>query len=62
MQLRRLAALERKKIDTEYKEVAGIIKDLNTLLKSQKLMRAVVSDELLRVKVMGCKYRICVMR
>ena len=50
MQLRRLAALERKKIDTEYKEVAGIIKDLNTLLKSQKLMRAVVSDELLRVK------------
>jgi DNA gyrase subunit A len=50
MQLRRLAALERKKIETEYKEVAGIIKDLNTLLKSQKLMRGVVSDELLRVK------------
>ena len=50
MQLRRLAALERKKIETEYKEVTGIIKDLTTLLKSAKLMRGVVSDELLRVK------------
>ena len=50
MQLRRLAALERKKIETEYKEVSAIIKDLTTLLKSPKLMRAVVSDELLRVK------------
>jgi DNA gyrase subunit A len=51
MQLRRLAALERKKIETEYKEVATIIKDLIDLLKSQKRMRAVVADELLRVKV-----------
>ena len=50
MQLRRLAALERKKIETEYKEVAGIIKELNTLLKSPKLMRGVVADELLKVK------------
>jgi len=50
MQLRRLAALERKKIETEYKEVAGIIKELTTLLKSPKLMRGVVSDELLKVK------------
>jgi len=50
MQLRRLAALERKKIDTEYKEVTGTIKDLNTLLKSPKLMRGVVADELLKVK------------
>ena len=50
MQLRRLAALERKKIETEYKEVTGVIKDLTTLLKSPKLMRGVVSDELLRVK------------
>src|SRR6185503_17084112 len=50
MQLRRLAALERKKIDTEYKEVAGIIKELTTLLKSPKLMRGVVSTELLKVK------------
>ncbi|MEP7134577.1 MAG: DNA gyrase subunit A [Chloroflexota bacterium] len=50
MQLRRLAALERKKIDTEYKEVTGVIKDLVTLLKSPKLMRGVVADELLKVK------------
>ena len=50
MQLRRLAALERKKIETEYKEVTGVIKGLVTLLKSPKLMRGVVSDELLKVK------------
>jgi DNA gyrase subunit A len=50
MQLRRLAALERKKIDTEYKEVTGVIKELTTLLKSPKLMRGVVADELLKVK------------
>jgi DNA gyrase subunit A len=28
MQLRRLAALERKKIETEYKEVTALIKEL----------------------------------
>ncbi|MEO8358274.1 MAG: DNA topoisomerase (ATP-hydrolyzing), partial [Chloroflexota bacterium] len=50
MQLRRLAALERRKIETEYREVTGLIKDLETLLKSPKKMRGVVSDELLRVK------------
>ncbi len=50
MQLRRLAALERRKIDTEYKEVSALIKGLTTLLKSPKLMRAVVADELLKVK------------
>jgi DNA gyrase subunit A len=50
MQLRRLAALERRKIDAEYKEVSAQIKDLTKLLKSPKLMRGVVSDELLKVK------------
>ncbi len=50
MQLRRLAALERKKIETEYKEISAIIKDLTDLLKSPKRMRALVADELLRVK------------
>ncbi len=50
MQLRRLAALERKKIETEYKEVTATIKELTTLLKSPKLMRGVVADELIRVK------------
>jgi len=51
MQLRRLAALERKKIETEYKEVLGFIKDLEGLLKSPKKMRGVASEELLRVKI-----------
>lgn len=50
MQLRRLAALERKKIETEYKEVTALIKELTTLLKSPKLMRGVVSEELQKVK------------
>jgi DNA gyrase subunit A len=50
MQLRRLAALERKKIETEYKEVSALIKELTDLLKSAKKMRGVVAEELLRVK------------
>ena len=50
MQLRRLAALERKKIETEYKEVNALIKSLETLLKSPKQMRDLVASELLRVK------------
>ena len=50
LQLRRLAALERKKIETEYREVTGLIKDLESLLKSPKKMRGVVADELLEVK------------
>jgi len=50
LQLRRLAALERKKIDTEYKEVSSLIKDLEGLLKSSKRIRGVAADELLRAK------------
>src|SRR5512134_3678852 len=50
LQLRRLAALERKKIETEYKEVTGTINELTKLLKSPKLMRGVVASELLNVK------------
>ena len=50
MQLRRLAALERKKIETEYKEVKLDIKTLEGLLKSPRKMRAVVADELIEVK------------
>ena len=51
MQLRRLAALERKKLETEYKEVTALIKDLEGLLKSPQRMREAVVDEILRVKV-----------
>jgi DNA gyrase subunit A len=50
MQLRRLAALERKKIETEYKETIALIKDLEGLLKSPRKMRGVASEELLKVK------------
>jgi DNA gyrase subunit A len=50
MPLRRLAALERKKIEDEYKEVAKLIKDLEMLLKSPKKMRTVVAEELVAVK------------
>src|SRR5215216_5269439 len=50
LQLRRLAALERRKIETEYREVSAFIKELTELLKSPKKMRGVVSDELLKVK------------
>ncbi|HEU4745769.1 MAG TPA: DNA gyrase subunit A [Anaerolineales bacterium] len=50
LQLRRLAALERKKIETEYREVTATIRDLENLLKSPKRMRGVVADELLKVK------------
>ncbi len=50
MQLRRLAALERKKIETEYKETLALIKELETLLKSPKKIRGVAAEELLKVK------------
>ncbi|RMF46458.1 MAG: hypothetical protein D6755_06565, partial [Anaerolineae bacterium] len=50
MPLRRLAALERKKIEQEYKDVRATIKALEKLLGSPKLMRATVADELRAVK------------
>ena len=50
MQLRRLAALERKKIETEYKETLALIKELESMLKSSKKMRGVAAEELLKVK------------
>ena len=50
MQLRRLAALERKKIETEYKETQVLIKELEGLLKSAKKMRGVAAEELIKVK------------
>jgi DNA gyrase subunit A len=50
MQLRRLASLERKKIELEYKDLLVRIKELEGLLRSPKKMRQVVSDELEAVK------------
>ena len=50
MQLRRLAALERKKIEQEYQELLITIRDLEALLKSPKKMRQTVEEELAAVK------------
>jgi len=50
MQLRRLAALERKKIDQEFKEIQARIKELEGLLRSPKKMRSLVAQELQSVK------------
>ncbi len=50
MQLRRLAALERKKIQDEYKEKIRLIKSLEKLLGSPKLMREAVIEELHAIK------------
>jgi len=53
MPLRKLASLERKKIEEEFQVVADLIKAFKTLLKSPKKMREVVIDEL---KVVRSKY------
>ncbi len=50
MPLRRLAGLERKKIEDEYKQVKKRIKDLTSLLKSPKKMREVISVSLQEIK------------
>lgn len=46
MQLRRLAALERKKIEDELAETKKLIKYLETLLKSPKKILGVIQEEL----------------
>ncbi len=50
MPLRRLASLERKKIEQEAKDVARAIAELETLLASEKKMRSAVAAELQAVK------------
>jgi len=50
MPLKRLAALERKKIEDEHKEKLALIKHLEGLLGSPKKMREVIQDELRQVK------------
>ena len=50
MPLRRLAGLERKKIEEEYKAVQKKIKELTALLKSPKKMRDVVAESLRQIK------------
>jgi DNA gyrase subunit A len=50
MPLRRLAGLERKKIEEEYKAILKKIKELSALLKSPKKMREVVAESLRQIK------------
>jgi DNA gyrase subunit A len=49
MQLRRLAALERKKMQDEYKEKQALIKELEKLLSRPELMRQQIKIELQEV-------------
>jgi len=50
MPLKRLAALERRKIQDEYKEKERLIRHFQSLLRSPKKIRGVVHDELLTIK------------
>jgi len=50
MRLRRLAGLERRKIEEEYKEKQRLIKNLERLLSKPELLRLAVKEELMSVK------------
>jgi len=50
MQLRRLAALERKKIEDEYKEIKKQIEYLTSILASPQKVLKVITNELLQLK------------
>jgi DNA gyrase subunit A len=50
MQLRRLAALERRKLQEEYKGTVGLIKKLERLLSRPTLMREAIKEELQAVR------------
>ena len=50
MPLRRLASLERKKIEEEHRQVKARIRELTALLRSPLKMRQMIRDELLEIK------------
>jgi DNA gyrase subunit A len=50
MQLRRLAALERRKLQDEYKETLALIKELEALLASPKKVLALIRQNLVDLK------------
>ncbi len=50
MRLQKLAGLERKAVEEELKEKQTLIKELKTILASQKLIRGIISDELAVIK------------
>lgn len=50
MQLRKLAALEREKIENEYKEIVKRIKDIITLLNSPEKVLGVIKNEFIELR------------
>jgi DNA gyrase subunit A len=50
MQLRKLAALERQKIEAEYKEIKNYIDGLMAILTDKKVMIKTITDELIDLK------------
>ena len=63
MRLQKLAGLERKKIEDELKAIQALIKELKTLLGSEKKIFAVVKEELQDlVKVYGDERRTKIMK
>ncbi len=50
MRLQRLTALERDKIKAEYKEVRALIKRLEEILSSEKLLTGIIVDELREIR------------
>ncbi len=50
MQLRRLAALERQRIQDEYDELQTLIAELQAILADPERVRAIIKDELLEVR------------
>ncbi|MEZ5171457.1 MAG: DNA gyrase subunit A [Acidimicrobiia bacterium] len=50
MPLRRLTGLEHQKLKDEFEELAATIKELQAILKSDKLLRQIIKDELADVR------------
>ena len=50
MPLKRLAALERKKIEDEYRVLLQAIKELTVLLKSNRKIRQIIEEELTQIR------------
>jgi len=50
MRLQRLTALEREKIDEEYKEVTALIKKLKQILEKEELVKEIIIEELTKIK------------
>jgi DNA gyrase subunit A len=50
MPLRRLASLERKKIEIEYREKVALIKELEGLLASDRKLRQAIAEEIRQIK------------